>query len=141
MMLLFMVMHLGSDGSGILSDLAVTMQAGFLLSAAFVMTRNLWFPVFLHFAWDFAEPGIFGAINPGNSIEKSLLTCQVSGPDILTGGSMGPVNSIQSLILCVLTGLFFLWLGKRRNHLILPYWKKSVIPDRTAQSAFTSQSD
>jgi uncharacterized protein len=124
MMLLFMVMHLGSEGSTVLSVLAVSMQAGFLLSAVYVLTRNLWFPIFLHFAWDFAEPGIFGAINPGNSIDKSLFTSQVSGPDIFSGGPLGPVNSIQSLLLCLLAGMFFLWLARRRKNFILPYWNK-----------------
>jgi uncharacterized protein len=126
MMLLFVILHMGGKGATILSVMAVSMQTGFLLSAVYVLTRNLWFPIFLHFAWDFAEPGIFGAINPGNSIEKSLFSCQVSGPDMLTGGSQGPVNSIQALLLCLLTGLFFLWLAKRRKQLILPYWNKSV---------------
>jgi membrane protease YdiL (CAAX protease family) len=124
MMLLFMVMHLGGEGSTKLSVLAVSMQAGFLLSAVYTLTRNLWFPIFLHFAWDFAEPGIFGAINPGNSIEKSLFTCHINGPYIFTGGPLGPVNSIQSLLLCLLAGMFFLWLARRRKNFILPYWKK-----------------
>jgi membrane protease YdiL (CAAX protease family) len=39
---------------------ATAMQAGFMLPAAYVFSRNLWLPVFLHFGWDFAEPGIFG---------------------------------------------------------------------------------
>lgn len=118
MMLLFTVLHMGSNGQSLLSISAVSVQAGFLLSAAFVLTRNLWFPVFLHFAWDFAVPGIFGAINPGNSIEKSLFSCRVSGPSLLTGGTQGPVNSVQALILCLLTGMFFLWLAGKRKLLI-----------------------
>lgn len=125
MILLFLLLHIGGKGPTMLSALAISMQAGFLLSAVYVMTRNLWFPIFLHFAWDFAEPGIFGAINPGNSIEKSLFTSQVSGPDILTGGSQGPVNSIQSLLLCLLAGFFFLWLARRRKNFIFPYWKEA----------------
>ena len=125
MMLLFAILHLGGNGATLLSVLAVSMQAGFLLSAVYVLTRNLWFPIFLHFAWDFAEPGIFGAINPGNSIDKSLITCQVSGSQILTGGTLGPVNSIQSLLLCLLTGMLFLGLARRRKYFILPYWKKA----------------
>jgi membrane protease YdiL (CAAX protease family) len=125
MMLLFAILHLGGNGATLLSVLAVSMQAGFLLSAAYVLTRNLWFPIFLHFAWDFAEPGIFGAINPGNSIDKSLITCQVSGSQILTGGTLGPVNSIQSLLLCLLAGMIFLGLARRKKYFILPYWEKA----------------
>jgi len=124
MMLLFLLLHLDGKGTGMLSALAVSMQAGFLLSAVYVFTRNLWFPIFLHFAWDFAEPGIFGAINPGNSIDKSLFTCNVSGSTILTGGYHGPVNSIQSLLLCFLAGMFFLWVARQRKNFIFPYWRK-----------------
>lgn len=124
MMLLFILLHLGGTDHTILSLLAVSVQAGFLLSAAYVLTRNLWFPIFLHFSWDFANPGIFGALNPGNSIEKSLFTCQVTGPELLTGASMGPVNSIQSLMLCLFTGIIFLWLAWRRKNFIFPNWKK-----------------
>jgi hypothetical protein len=79
----------------------------------------------MHFAWDFAEPGIFGAINPGNSIEKSLFTCNVSGPDIFTGGPLGPDNSIESLLLCLMAGIFFLWLAWGGKNFIFPYWKET----------------
>jgi uncharacterized protein len=124
MTVLFMVLHLGGKGATLLSVLAVSMQAGFLLSATYVLTRNLWFPIFLHFAWDFAEPGIFGAINPGNTVEKSLFACHISGPNFLTGGTLGPVNSFQSLLLCFLAGSVFLWLAWQKKSIIFPYRKK-----------------
>ncbi len=56
--LLFAVLHSGAKGATLLSVLSTTIQAGILLTAAYVFTRSLWFPIFLHFAWDFAEPGI-----------------------------------------------------------------------------------
>jgi uncharacterized protein len=124
MMVLFIVLHSGGKGATLLSVLAVSMQAGFMLSATYVLTRNLWFPIFLHFAWDFAGPGIFGVINPGNTVEKSLFVCHISGRNILTGGTLGPVNSFQSLLLCFLTGLVFLWLAWQKKNIIFPYWKK-----------------
>ena len=84
-------------------------------------------PVFLHFAWDFAEPGIYGGINPGITIEKSLFTSNFTGPELLTGGQFGPGNSIQAAMFCLIAGLIFLWLAKRKNNFIKPDWKNSTI--------------
>ncbi|QEC67416.1 CPBP family intramembrane metalloprotease [Panacibacter ginsenosidivorans] len=122
--ILFAVIHSGSNHATFLSVCATSMQAGVLLSAAFIFSRNLWVPIFLHFAWDFAEPGIFGAINPGNSIEQSLFTNEITGPVFITGGQTGPQNSIQSLLLCAAVSLLFLWLAKRKNNILLPAWKR-----------------
>ncbi|MEP6844733.1 MAG: type II CAAX endopeptidase family protein [Panacibacter sp.] len=122
--LLFAMVHIGSKGATILSILSVAIQAGVLLAAAYVFSRSLWLCIFLHFAWDFAEPGIYGAINPGNTIEKSLFTSKITGPELLTGGQFGPQSSIQSIIFCLVTAILFLWLAKRKNNFITPYWKK-----------------
>jgi len=122
--LLFAVIHSNSNHATVLSVLSTSAKAGLLLSSAYVFSRNLWLPIFLHFAWDFAEPGIFGAPNPGNSIDKSLLISDINGPDLLTGGQLGPQNSIQALLFCLITSMIFLWLAKRKNNFIRPYWKK-----------------
>jgi membrane protease YdiL (CAAX protease family) len=121
--LLFALMHFNAPGATMLSILSTAMQAGILLSAAYVYTRNLWFTIFLHFAWDFAEPGIFGLINPGNTINQSLLKVEITGPDIITGGQSGPQNSIQGFIICSITAILFLWLAKKKKNFVRPYWK------------------
>jgi uncharacterized protein len=122
--LLFAIMHSGSKGATPLSILSTTVQAGIMLSAAYVFTRSLWLSIFLHFAWDLAEPGIYGGINPGITLEKSLFTSKISGDEILTGGQFGPGNSIQAALFCLLTALLFLWLAKKKNNFLKPYWKK-----------------
>jgi membrane protease YdiL (CAAX protease family) len=117
------VLHSGTKGATFLSVLSTGIQAGFLLSSAYIFSRSLWLPIFLHFAWDFTEPGIYGAINPGNTIDASLFTSKITGPQLLTGGELGPQNSIQSAIFCLITGLLFLWLAKQKNNFTKPYWK------------------
>ena len=102
------------------------MQAGLLLPAAYVYSRNLWLPVFLHFGWDFAEPGIFGGINPSSSVTQGLLTSKIAGSSLLTGGETGPQESLSSLLLCLFAGLTFLLLAKRKNNLIKPQWKATA---------------
>lgn len=122
--ILFAVIHSFSKNASFLSVAATSIVAGVLLPAAYVYSRSLWLPIFMHFAWDWAEPGIFGGINPGNSIKESWISSEISGSPLLSGGQMGPQNSIQSLILCSTLAALFLWLGKKKNHFLIPIWKK-----------------
>ena len=126
-MLFFAIMHMNAKGASVLSVISTAVEAGLLLSAGYIFSRSLWLAIFLHFAWDFAEPGVFGAINPGITIDQSLLTSKIEGPSILTGGQLGPQNSIQALLLCTLASLVFLWMAKKKNNFIKPFWKRKNI--------------
>src|SRR5689334_10840421 len=77
--ILFAFLHINIKGATLISVGATAMQAGLLIPAAYVYGRNLWLPIFLHFGWDFAEPGIFGGINPSSSLTQSLLTSKIAG--------------------------------------------------------------
>lgn len=112
--LLFAIFHLNAEGATPVSVLSTAMVAGLLLSSVYVLTRSLWVPIFLHFGWDFAEPGIYGAINPGNSIQQSLFSSHIAGPDLLTGGQLGPQNSIQALITSMAVCIIVLWLVSKK---------------------------
>jgi membrane protease YdiL (CAAX protease family) len=116
--ILFTVLHVNTKGANFVSVGATAMQAGFLLPASYVCSRSLWLPIFLHFSWDFSEPGIFGGTNESTSLTQSLFTSKIAGHPLITGGETGPQDSLQSLILCLLTGLIFLFIAKRKNNLI-----------------------
>ena len=120
---LFAILHINAKGATVISVGATAMQAGLMLPAAYVYSRNLWLPIFLHFGWDFAEPGIFGGINPSSSLKQGLLTSKLAGNSLLTGGESGPQDSLSSLMLCLVVGLIFLLLAKRKNSLIKPRWQ------------------
>jgi membrane protease YdiL (CAAX protease family) len=120
--LLFAILHINANGATVLSVCSTGVEAGFMLSAVYVATRNLWLPIFLHFGWDFTEPGIYGAFNPGISERQTLFTSKITGSTLLTGGITGPQNSIQALIICSLTGILLLWIAKRNNKFIQPCW-------------------
>jgi len=124
--LFFAIIHSAARGATLVSVLSTSIQAGILFSAVYVFTRSLWLPIFLHFAWDFAEPGIYGGINTGISIEKTFFTSKITGPELLTGGRFGPGNSIQSAIFCLIAALVFLWLAYKKNNFIKPYRRKSI---------------
>jgi membrane protease YdiL (CAAX protease family) len=117
--ILFAVLHINTKGANFVSVSATAIQAGFLLPASYVCSRSLWLPIFLHFSWDFTEPGVFGGVNVSTSLTQSLFTSKIAGHPLITGGEAGPQGSLQSLILCLLTGMLFLYIAKQKNNLVI----------------------
>lgn len=120
--IIFGALHLVNPHSTLISGLCVGIEAGLLLGAAYIYTRNLWFPIAIHFAWNFMQSGIFGAITSGNEKTSSLLTTKLTGKLFITGGEFGPEGTIQALIFCVLASIVLLQLSKHK--LIHPNWRK-----------------
>lgn len=118
--LLFAVLHVKTKGATFVSVSATSVQAGFMLPAAYVFSRSLWFPIFVHFGWDFAEPGIFGGINPSSSLTHGLFTSKIAGDSLFTGGETGPQDSLTSLLLCLFAGFIFIVLARQKRNLIKP---------------------
>jgi membrane protease YdiL (CAAX protease family) len=122
--LFFYGMHAFGAKASILSGIATALQAGFLLSVVYVYSGSLWLPIFLHFAWDFAEPAVYSGINEGISESATLVTSKITGNVWLTGGQSGPGTSLQSAIFCLIAGLLFLYGMKKKGLFIRPYWKR-----------------
>ncbi|GAC1419847.1 MAG: type II CAAX endopeptidase family protein [Flavisolibacter sp.] len=112
--ILFAILHINVKGATFVSIGATAMQAGLMLPAAYVFSRSLWLPVFLHFGWDFAEPGIFGGINPSSSLTQGLLTSRIAGNSLFTGGETGPQDSLSSLLFACFQDLsFYYWQNEK----------------------------
>ena len=105
--LIFAGLHLVNPHVTLISILCIT-AVGVLLGAAYMYYRNLWMPIAIHFAWNFTQNGIFGAITSGNEKTSSLFTTQISGSEILTGGQFGPEGSIQAVLLCTVAAIIIL---------------------------------
>ncbi len=121
-------LHLLNPNSSLVSAACVAIEAGLLFGAAFIYSRSLWYPIVMHFAWNFMQSGIIGAITSGNEKTNSLLTTQITGAKLITGGEFGPEGSIQAILFCLLATIFFMYLNRRQNKLIKPYWTKSYTP-------------
>lgn len=132
MMLIFTIAHAGVAGATVIYLLSVIVQAGLMVSCSYVATRSLWVPIFIHSALDFAEPTLFGAINPGISVSTPFLSSRVSGAPIWSGGAFGPGHSLQALILCLLISFFFLRKAKRDHQIIQPFWVRKRESDAAA---------
>ena len=122
--IIFGGLHLINPSSSLISATCVAVEGGLLLGAAYIYSRSLWLPIAIHFAWNFMQSGILGAITSGNEKTNSLLTTQISGANIITGGEFGPEGTIQAILFCLIAAIVLMYLNVKRNKLIKPYWKK-----------------
>ncbi|MFF4174067.1 CPBP family intramembrane glutamic endopeptidase [Streptomyces sp. NPDC001744] len=119
--LFFGVAHLGAPGASAWSGLAIALEAGVLLGAAFLWRRSIWFVVGLHFAWNTTEQ-LLGIPVSGHAPE-GLFTVDVHGSALLTGGGFG----LEASIVPVLTGV-----ALAVPMLILAHRKGGIKPRRRA---------
>jgi membrane protease YdiL (CAAX protease family) len=105
---LFGLAHASNPGATWISSLAIAVEAGVLLGVAFAVTKNVWFPIGLHFAWNFCEGPIYGAHISGGTFFSSLVTAQIDGPAWLTGGAFGPEAGAPAVITCLIAALCLL---------------------------------
>jgi uncharacterized protein len=112
-------LHLINPHVTIVSFLCITV-VGVLLAAAYMYYRNLWVPIAIHFAWNFTQNGIFGAITSGNEKTSTLLTTQINGSELFTGGQFGPEGSIQAVLFCLIAAICVLIQLYKQNKIIKP---------------------
>jgi membrane protease YdiL (CAAX protease family) len=125
---IFGLLHGINPGATIISTIAIALEAGVLLAAAYMYARRLWLVIGLHFAWNFTEGGIFGASVSGGGGAHGLLRSELHGPDILTGGSFGPEASVVAVLVCLAAGVVFLVLARRSRHIVAPVWRRRSEP-------------
>lgn len=116
--LLFGLMHLGNEHASLWGAIAIAVEAGGMLAAAYAATRTLWLPIGLHFGWNFAAAGVFGTEVSGNGEPEGLLDGATSGPALLTGGEFGPEASPYAVGFGLLLTAVFLELARRRGNLV-----------------------
>ncbi len=125
--LIFGLSHLGNPNSTFILAVGLSIQAGLLLGIAYMFSRHLWFPIAIHFAWNFTQSGIFGATTSGVAMGKSLLVAEITGPEIITGGQFGPEGSIQATLFCLIAAIILFRLVLKRDLLIKPFWVKKKV--------------
>ena len=113
--LLFGWMHISNDNATWWSSMAISIEAGLLLAAAYKWSGTLWVPIGIHWAWNYVQGNVFGLAVSGNKAGTTILATTVNGPDIITGGAFGPEASIVAVILGTFFTLVFLANRYRRN--------------------------
>jgi membrane protease YdiL (CAAX protease family) len=115
--ILFCVTHIPNPGSNLISVVAISLEAGVMLAAAFMLTRRLWLAIGIHIAWNFVQGGVFGIATSG-VVTKGWLDSKLSGPDLLSGGDFGAEASIVAVVACLSAGIGMLWLAHKRKRWI-----------------------
>ena len=121
---LFGLAHSSNRGATVSSSLAIALEAGILLGAAYAATQRLWLPIGLHVGWNFTEGSVFGMSVSGNSTVAGLLQGSLSGPRLLTGSAFGPEASIVAVIVCLVAALFFIRRTIKLDRIEPPMWSR-----------------
>jgi CAAX protease family protein len=84
-----------------------TALAGVWLAIAYVRTRSLWFPLGVHWAWNWALGSLFGLPVSGlHLVSHPLLKATEAGPVWLTGGNYGLEGGVAATVALLLSTLF-----------------------------------
>lgn len=118
---LFGLMHAGNPGATTVSTVAIALEAGVMLAAAYAWTRNLWLPIGIHLAWNFTEGGVYGAaVSGGKSQGMFSVALSKSASPLITGAAFGPEASLVALAICLCAGAAFLVAAVRAGR-----WRKT----------------
>lgn len=106
---------------------ANTAIAGAWLAVAYLKTRSLWFPLGIHWAWNWTMGAVLGL--PVSGIEKltpaPLLRATDLGPAWLTGGAYG-IEGGAACTIALLASTLFIW----RTRLVSPTEEMLRLTDR-----------
>ena len=75
--------------------------AGIFLGITYIHTKNLWFPIALHFSWNFFQT-VLGFNVSGKDI-YSVVEFSMKEKTLLNGGNFGFEGSIFSIIAMIIT--------------------------------------
>lgn len=111
---LFGVAHLANPDANALTLSCLGLLA-VCLSLAFLATRRLWLCIGLHWAWNFAQGGIFSLPVSGTQLWPGLLDARSAGPAWATGGEFGIEASAVTLVLTLLLSVRFFTQAQQRS--------------------------
>ena len=112
--LLFGIIHISNPGGTLWSSIAIAIEAGLLLGAAYKWSGTLWVPIGIHWAWNFSQGNLFGFKVSGQEAGESLLEAQIEGADWLTGGAFGAEASVVAVVVGLLASAWFIYRIYRR---------------------------
>lgn len=121
----FGLVHLANPDATLTGAIFISVEAGLLLAAAYMVTRRLWMSIGFHVSWNYTQSAIFGGIVSGGIAEPGFIKPILDGPELLTGGQFGLEASLTAFLLCTTTGVILLVMAVRRGNVVHPFWKKA----------------
>jgi len=118
---LFGLSHINNHDATWVSSLFIAVEAGLLLGALYMLTRNLWMCMGFHAAWNFTQGFIWDVPVSGFDVH-GVVTAKLTGPTLLSGGPFGLEASLIAFVLATALGLFYLKKAVDRGHVEQPWW-------------------
>ena len=97
---LFSLVHIANPNFDFLSFINILL-AGILLGSSYIYTRNLCFPIALHWFWNWIQGPVLGYEVSGNKFCDGLLALYVLETALINGGAFGFEGSILCTVLMV----------------------------------------
>jgi CAAX protease family protein len=131
--------HITNENATLFASVAIALEAGLLLAAAYMLTRRLWLVIGIHAAWNFTQGAVFGIPVSGISIE-GMFSAELSGPELLSGGAFGLEGSLIAVIICTVCGLLFLRSASQKGNIIPPPWMRAPAfePDASGEQVLNA---
>lgn len=114
--LIFGGLHIFNDNATLWSSIAIAIEAGSLLGAAYAYSKNLWLPIGIHWIWNYTQGNILGFPVSGGDNVTSVITPEISGPQWFTGGSFGAEASVIAAVIGLLISLWFIRKIRQQEH-------------------------
>lgn len=88
---------------------------GMLLGLSYIYTKSLWFPIALHFSWNFFQGTIFG-FNVSGHVTYSLFAQSRTADSYWNGGKFGFEGSVLSIIFQLIAIFGIWWYFNRKSN-------------------------
>src|SRR5215472_10807210 len=124
----FGAIHGLNPNASLAASIAIILESGVLLAAAYFATRTLWLPIGLHFGWNFAEDFIFGVRTSGHAARPAIVEGTLTGSPLWTGGDYGLESSIWAIGMASIMSAILIVVAVRRGEIVpfLPSRKQRI---------------
>jgi GNAT superfamily N-acetyltransferase len=116
---------------------AIALEAGVMLAAAYMVTRRIWLAIGIHAAWNFTQSGIFGVPTSGVA-SPGYLEGHLHGSALVSGGAFGPEASLVAVAVCLAAGLCMLRVARQKGQILKPSWQLRIRKARPEEAPLLS---
>jgi len=111
---LFSLMHIFNPNFSLIAFLNILL-AGILIGSTYIYTRNLWFPIALHFFWKLAARSDSWFRSKRRTIGRYFIVFRITGENIINGGAFGFEGSILCTALMIIAIAIILKSASRQS--------------------------
>ncbi len=121
--LAFGFLHHANDNATLFSSIAIAIEAGILLGAAYMYMRSLWLAVGIHAGWNVVQGYVWDVPVSGFQVD-GLVDARLEGSALLSGGAFGLEASVIALVVATAAGIWLLREAEFKGHFIAPRWRR-----------------